>query len=372
MSKRQYDAIIIGGGFYGCSVALFLRRYFKKVLIIEEAEDIITRASYWNQARIHNGYHYPRNFLTALRSHGNFERFSKEYAHCIVDHVEHIYAISRMNSKVQAAQFRRLCGYIGLPLSSAPPPIQTIFNKHLIEDVFVVEEAVFDAGMLRLIVKENLRKEGIDLQLAASVEQLTPPADSQIGVTLTTQEQVHARFIFNCSYARINTISKNSKLPRLPLKHEIVEVALVEVPTELKHRAVTVMDGPFFSLMPFPQKKLHSFTHVRYSPHAVWTDHENKHDPYRQLEEYDKKTKYPFMIRDAIRYMPILKNAVYRESFYEVKSLLLQNEFDDGRPILFRKDYGFQNLFLVMGSKIDTVYDVLNKIKDQMHQPPLS
>ena len=49
----KYDCIVIGGGFYGCMLALELRQKFKKILILEKENDILTRASLINQARIH-------------------------------------------------------------------------------------------------------------------------------------------------------------------------------------------------------------------------------------------------------------------------------------------------------------------------------
>ncbi|MDA8059788.1 MAG: FAD-dependent oxidoreductase, partial [Nitrospiraceae bacterium] len=64
-----YDAIVIGGGFYGATIAHYLKtqRKFKKVALIERGQGLLLRASYNNQARVHNGYHYPRNFTTAYR-----------------------------------------------------------------------------------------------------------------------------------------------------------------------------------------------------------------------------------------------------------------------------------------------------------------
>ena len=72
------------------------------------------------------------------------------------------------------------------------------------------------------------------------------------------------------------------------------------------------------------------------------------------------------MIADAVRYIPQLAKTRYLKSLWEIKTVLLENENDDGRPILYRKDYaGIQNLFLVMGGKIDNIYDILRIIKSE-------
>ena len=38
----------------------------------------------------------------------------------------------------------------------------------------------------------------------------------------------------------------------------------------MSNYGVTIMDGPFMSSIPFPQRNLHSLTHVRYTPHFTW------------------------------------------------------------------------------------------------------
>jgi L-2-hydroxyglutarate oxidase LhgO len=63
MSKK-YDCIVIGGGFFGSTLGLFLKEYFDDVVVLEQEIDILQRASYVNQARVHMGYHYPRSLVT--------------------------------------------------------------------------------------------------------------------------------------------------------------------------------------------------------------------------------------------------------------------------------------------------------------------
>src|SRR5687767_2065339 len=89
----NYDALIVGGGFYGCEMAVRLRQRLPRVLLVEGDAQLLGRASYHNQARIHNGYHYPRSLLTALRSRLSYARFKTDYADCVADQFEKYYAI---------------------------------------------------------------------------------------------------------------------------------------------------------------------------------------------------------------------------------------------------------------------------------------
>src|SRR3989344_6328455 len=100
-----FDTVIIGGGFYGAMLSLYFKKNNKKVLIIEKEKELLTKASYNNQARVHNGYHYPRSFITALRSHMNYKRFIKEFQPAISDKFLMTYAIATINSKTTSRQF---------------------------------------------------------------------------------------------------------------------------------------------------------------------------------------------------------------------------------------------------------------------------
>ncbi len=182
--------------------------------------------------------------------------------------------------------------------------------------------------------------------------------------TVSGEESILAKYVFNCTYSGINTILSASGLPNVPLKHELTEMALVEVPDEIKRLGITIMCGPFFSIMPFPPKNLHTLSHVRYTPHCYWQDTlaltSNTFKIFRQAV---RQTNYAYMIRDAMRYIPILQDCHYVDSLWEVKTVLPQSESDDSRPILFKKDHGWQNLICVLGGKIDNVYDLPYELK---------
>ena len=80
----ECQALVIGGGFYGCEVALELERLgLAPIYLVEREPDLFARASYVNQARVHNGYHYPRSLVTAERSQRNFSRFCRDYGEAV-------------------------------------------------------------------------------------------------------------------------------------------------------------------------------------------------------------------------------------------------------------------------------------------------
>lgn len=136
MQVLEYDAVVIGGGFYGSVIAIYLARErgFRNILLMEREPELMTRASYNNQARVHNGYHYPRSFTTAYRSRVNFPRFMSDWPQSITQNFIKLYAIARRNSKVTSKQFERFCLSIGAPLQPVDASLRKLFEPHLIPE----------------------------------------------------------------------------------------------------------------------------------------------------------------------------------------------------------------------------------------------
>ncbi len=354
----MYDAIVVGGGFYGTRLALALRTHGRSVLLLEREPRLLARASLINQARVHGGYHYPRSILTSLRSRHNYARFRDEYRDCVFDAFTHYYAIARGPSKITAAQFVEFCRRIGAPVAAAPAEIIRLFDDSRIEGVFEVEECAFDATKLRQRLVRELASAGVDVRTSAEVTTVL-----QEGATTRVAwagGHATAPLVLNCAYAALNTILVGANAPPIPMKRELTEMALVEPPPELRGAAVTVMDGPFFSLMPYPARApLYTLSHVRYTPHGAW--HDQPGTPIvdgAAILSQPRESRFPHMVRDAARYLPAIAGARYVESVWEIKALMPRSEQDDSRPILFRQCAAQPAVYSVLGAKIDSVYDV--------------
>lgn len=372
----RYEAIIVGGGFFGCSLALHLRREVGlETAILECGDELMQRASYANQARVHNGYHYPRSILTGLRSHLNFERFVSEFRETICDRFEAYYAVARHFSKVNAAQFRLFCKRIGAPVAPAPKDVRALFAPDLVEDVFQVVEVAFDSDKLRAQTWRALKAAEVDVFLGTEARSVrSSRTGGGLAVACATANggrTFHGRRVFSCTYSRTNRLLVDSGCQPIPLKHEVAELALVEVPEPLRNRAVTVMCGPFFSLMPYPPRGLHSLSHVRYTPHCEWLDGPATPycDPYAMLDGAPLRPAARHMIKDAARYIPCLAESRYVESIWETKTVLPASERDDSRPILFARDSGLRGLTCILGGKVDNIYDMIESEIADAGQP---
>lgn len=360
MSKR---IVIAGGGFFGCSIAMMLHRRGWHPIVVEEADELLTKASRINQARVHGGYHYPRSLMTAYRSRQNYEKFRAHYRDAIVDQFTKIYAVGSLFSKVTANQFEVFMNRVGAPLKEAPDAIRKLFNPTLTERVWIAEECAFDFSVLRDKLREEMREAGVEVRLNTLVETATPDPSGAVA-RLSDGSEIECDFIFNATYAGLNRLTSASGLPLIPLKHELTEMALVELPQELDGLSVTMMCGPFFSFMPFPSLGLTTLSHVRYTPHAHWFENEQTgaSNPYQTFDAIEKHSHFDMMVADASRYMPALRGAVQKDSLWTVKTLLPLSEIDDGRPILFHRDPKLPAVVHVMGGKIDNIFDVEDEV----------
>lgn len=366
--SNNYGTIIIGGGFYGLRIALFLREELnvRNICIIEKESSMMSRASYVNQARVHNGYHYPRSVLTAYRSAVNFPDFVKEYEPAVVSNFDKYYAISRSLSKVNARQFAEFCRKINVDIEDASPQIKSVFSDKLTEDVFRVKEYAFDSHILRDLLLRRIEKYE-DITIVNGEEVQTVKRQGDVIEVATKSARYEADYVLNCTYSQINTLHRKSNLPLVPLKHEVAEMCLVKLPEELKDFSVTIMDGPFFSIMPFPSRGLHTLSHVRYTPHESWQDTVDtpdiRHDTHRYFSNLSIKSNYSKMYADVVRYIPSLKGMGLMDTITEVKTVLMKSEGDDSRPILFKAHMGMRNYTCIMGGKLDNIYDVFEELE---------
>jgi glycine/D-amino acid oxidase-like deaminating enzyme len=364
------DALIIGGGFYGSTIAIYLanQRRLKRVVLVERESALLTRASYNNQARVHNGCHYPRSFNTAYRSSVNMPRFVRDWSEAVKHDFTNLYAIARRNSKVTTKQFARFCKEIDVKIHPADQSLRQLFEPLLIEEIFLVEEYCFDANILQNWAERKLNEYGVEIRFescATAISKYNNLLKVDIQQNSGSEFEIFSHYVFNCTYSGLNQFWGDFPGTNSVLKQEITEMALMDLPPTLKGLGVTVMDGPFFSIMPFPSNGLHTLSHVRYTPHMHWTDQKGI-DPYQKLKYYERSTQVGRMVRDVARYLPAVLDAKYIESLFEVKTVLVKNETDDGRPILFEKHSELPGCYSVLGGKIDNIYDILERLNEEV------
>lgn len=365
-----YSKIIIGAGLYGLYSALFCAKRGDNVLVLECDDLPFKRATYINQARVHMGYHYPRSISTAIKSRGYFDRFNKDFTGCVHSSFDQVYATSGSFSFTNAQQFRKFCADANIRCDDIPT--SKYFKNDMCDGAFLTTEYTYDAQILKSNLLDQIAEfQNIEIRYCALIKTITKQ-DRLFVVTLATGESFVSNFVLNATYASVNQIHTMLGFEQFKIKYELCEIILCKVSHELENVGITVMDGPFFSIMPFGKTGFHSLTSVTFTPHITSFDSvptfpcqakSQVHCSPGQLDNCNDcpakpQSAWPYMSSLARKYMKDQYQFEYAGSLYSMKPILKASEVDDSRPTVIRQ-YSQEPTFIsVLSGKINTVYDL--------------
>lgn len=364
-----YDKVIFGAGIYGLYAALKCAQEGQHILVLERDSNAFMRATFINQARVHMGYHYPRSKMTALKSAHYFQRFCDDYGFCIKKDFKQIYATSAALSWTNAEAFQKFCADSNIPCERINE--KEFFKPSLCDGAFLTQEYTYDAMILRDYFLSELNKTGnVDMlynQKIESIEEI-----DGLWIIHSSGIQYKAPFILNATYAGINEIQKMMGYETFNIKYELCEIILCEVDDKLKEFGLTVMDGPFFSIMPFGKTGYHSLTSVTFTPHITSYEETATFDCQRRSggmcspkhlancnDCFAKpESAWPYMSQLARKYMlPELKFR-YVKSLFSMKPILKVAEIDDSRPTMIKVERHNPTFVSAFSGKINTIYDL--------------
>jgi len=366
---KEYDKIIIGAGLYGVYAAILSARKGERILLIEYDSSPFSRATYVNQARVHNGYHYPRSYSTAIKSKKYFERFNREFSYAINKNFKKIYAISSKFSWTSAKQFSKFCLNVGIQCNMVDPDIY--FREEMVEAAYETEEYAFDAKVIKKCLLKQITdmRDLIDLYCDVRISSIYKN-DKNYDIVLKDGINASAPFLLNSTYASTNQISKMLGYDLFKIKYELCEIILCKTSNNIKNVGLTIMDGPFFSVMPFGNTEMHSLTAVAFTPHLT----SNKDLPKFSCQykvncspnSLDNCNTCPNKPKTAWSYMNALASKFlrtdvcleYDRSLFSIKPILMNSEIDDSRPTIIRKITQDPTYISVLSGKINTIYDL--------------
>lgn len=377
-SQNKNDKLIIGGGLYGLYAALYCGRKGQKVTLLEIEPAPFTRATYINQARVHMGYHYPRSLSTAMKSAGYFKRFVEDYSFCIHDKFKQVYSTSEHFSWTDAEEFRKFCKSANIPCMDLP--VEQYFKPGVCDGAFLTEEYTYDAHILRDYLMQELEGlSNVSLRFSREIQRIVKQSDNyEIYAIHEGQEEIYqAPFVLNATYASVNQVLRRVEgveTQDFGLKYELCEIILCNVDERLKDIGLTVMDGPFFSIMPFGKTGYHSLTSVTFTPHKTSYEATPQFECVKDgicnemwlgnCNECLKKPEsaWEYMSALAHKYMREDYGFTYEKSLFSMKPILKASEIDDSRPTvikLLEPENTEGPVFIsVLSGKINTVYDL--------------
>lgn len=366
---KEFDKIILGAGIYGLYSALRCAKQGQRILVLERDSNAFMRATYINQARVHMGYHYPRSKMTALKSINYFQRFCDDYGFCIKRDFKQIYATSAALSWTNTTAFQKFCNDSNIPCERINE--NEYFRNGLCDGAFLAKEFTYDAMILRDYFLGELDKAGcVDILYNQKVTKIEEK--DKCWVVMSSGITYETPFILNATYAGINEIQRMMGYEIFNIKYELCEIILCEVDERLRDIGLTVMDGPFFSIMPFGKSGFHSLTSVTFTPHLTSYDETATFECQSRSDgscssQYLANCNYcpakpesawPYMSQLARKYMlPDLKFS-YVKSLFSMKPILKISEIDDSRPTMIKVEKRNPTFVSAFSGKINTIYDL--------------
>lgn len=365
---QGYDKIIFGAGFFGLYAALQCINKNERVLVLEYDDMPFKRASWINQARLHHGYHYPRSYATAKKAAYYFDRFVNDYAYAIVKDFKKVYATSQKYSYTNAQQFLKFCSAANIPCELLRSDL--FFKDNMCDGVFETNEYTFDAKIIsEALIKQLNANPNFTINYNSRLSSIKEFGDKYHIVT--NHGSYETPFVVNATYANINQILVKANLEPFKMKYELCEIILCKVSNSIKNVGITIMDGPFFSLMPFGKTEYHSLTSVGSTPHLVCRKHLPEFNCQHQVLECDQlqladcnnclakpKTAFMDMFKLAKTYLKDEIDICYHQSLFSMKAILLASEIDDSRPTIIKFANNKPKFLSVFSGKINSIYDL--------------
>ena len=381
--KKQYA--IIGGGIYGCQIALSLSKVANtEVTIYEKNDDILLGATKNNLWRIHRGYHYPRCKKTAENSMKSYPRFCDEYKEAVFNY-EHLYAIAKEDSKTTAEDYLKFMTDMSLKYTILDTNEQwlgkydtgsykekkrdciatedKIFHHDQLSLLVKVEESLYDSRILASIIKDKIQKaNNIHLKLNHTIFWSLPVQEKN---NLPYDGYILTTYYANNMFVRKQppqTMMKNDdeKLKQTKYEFQLCEVIYGELPDKYKDKSLIVLDGEFTSINPVPNSNLFGIYHVKHTKHISFVDTRiniNKlPERYTSLINTGCKyvpeiSKFKEVLRDSSKYFRDLKHFVYKGSTFTWRVKRVNVDNTDSRYYDI-KEVG-ENVWSVFSGKVD-------------------
>lgn len=364
---QTFDKLIIGAGIYGLYAALKSAEAGQRVLVLEKDAESFMRATYVNQARVHMGYHYPRSYSTAIKSAHYFNRFCDDFGFCNLIDFQQIYATSATFSWTNAAEFQKFCDNAGIMCERVNA--EKYFKPDMVDGAFLTKEYTYDAQILKKYFLDEIGKlPNVQIAYEAKIKSITKQKnDWLVGFN---NEEVLAPYVLNATYAGVNEIHRLIGAEPFKIKYELCEIILCSVNEKFRDIGITVMDGPFFSIMPFGKTGYHSLTSVTFTPHKTSYDSlptfpcqnlcecrpENLSNC--NLCKARPQTAYSLMGQLARKYLHESLQFEYVKSLFSMKPILKASELDDSRPTVIKIISEVPKFVSVLSGKINTIYDL--------------
>lgn len=324
-------ALVIGAGIHGLTVACELAKRGIRVTIVDSKHEILMGTSNGTHNRVNMGYHYPRSIETAQECYKGFEYFRRNLSSALYYPEACYYAIDSSNSLVDAEQYMSFLNEAGLKYSIECPP-NDILNKDHISTSFKVLEPCYDVQILRRLYHQKIENLSINLLLGFDIID-GDINNEKVKLVSSSNHIITEKFdiIVNATYALTNNIQKilGCEENRKIYTYQKTEVVVTEY-DKCVLPSVTVMDGPFITVLPYSYGGHHN-KYVVYD--VVNSVHEESTGEFLPIDMMQKSysTKYEDMQKHGEKYFSFMKDLKPVSSLWALRPIPITTLNDDSR-----------------------------------------
>ncbi len=282
---------------------------------------------------------------------------------------EQIYATAAKYSWTSAPQFKKFCDNAEIRCDELVA--DRYFKSKMCDGAFLTTEYTYDAQILRdHFLSELSKHSNVEIIYNAPIVQI----EKSIGEYIVSyhSDRVSAPFVLNATYSGVNQIQKLAGFEPFRIKYELCEIILCKVSENFRNIGFTVMDGPFFSIMPFGKTGYHSLTSVTFTPHITSFEPFPSFPCQKDVGGYctaerlgncndciaKPKSAWAYMSNLARKYLRDEYGFTYEKSLFSMKPILMASEIDDSRPTVIKVNSEAPTFVSVLSGKINTVYDL--------------
>ena len=250
--KNNKNILIIGAGVHGCFLAKYLSKKKYNIFLLEKESDICKGSSGATHNRANRGFHYPRSKQTASECKNAYNYFEKNYKKYFKK-LNSYYCIEK-KSKINFKEYVKFFKKNKLKFKIIKG--NRYLKNNNLEGIIQAEEGCFDHLKIKNTLKKYLKKKNIKLYFNFDLKKVKKKND--LLSLISNKNKVITKkidIIINATYDNSNNLLKiffkNQKTKKY--KHQLTEVVVINSTTSFP--GITIMDGPFATIMPYIGKK---------------------------------------------------------------------------------------------------------------------
>ncbi len=357
---KNKKILIIGAGIHGAFLCNYLSEHGYKITILEKNSDICAETSAATHNRANRGYHYPRSKKTFDECIKGYDYFKKNYSR-FLKNITSLYCIekkSNLNFKKYINFFKK--NDLKFKIIKKSKHI----NKKNIEGIIKAEEGCYDHDKIKFYLKKKLRKENIKLYLNYNLTKIENKKNNIICFSKKGKKIIDKfDLIINSTYVYSEQVSNlffPKKKKEKKYKFQVTEIPLVYCKQKIP--GVTVMDGPFTTIMPKVGTKNHyllydvvnSIRHISFN--------------VNNLKNFKRRTNFSKIYKKIKHYYVIASDLKYIKSFYGFRPIpIVDKNSDRSTKISFENYFGKKLITIREGKYISAPY-ITNKLSKKINK----